>query len=73
MVGAAFELASTQAEWLLGEQATPASAAMLTIVEGCKVLGFRLARRRPFDPEPILESLSDGWRRAIAALAEVVG
>jgi hypothetical protein len=73
MVGAAFELAAAHAEWLLGAQAPPAVEAMFTVVEGCKVLGFRLARRRQFDPEPILASLSDGWKRAIAALEEVVG
>src|ERR1039457_7623296 len=58
MVGAAFELAATQAEWLLGGAAQPAGAAMSTMVEGGKVLGFRRARRREFDPQPILESLS---------------
>jgi hypothetical protein len=73
MVGAAFELAATQAEWLLGAEATACAMPMRTIVEGCKVLGFRLARRREFDPGPIVESLSDAWRQAIAALEEVVG
>ena len=46
MVGAAFELAAAQAEWLLGDRAATATEAMRTIVDGCKVLGFRLARRR---------------------------
>jgi hypothetical protein len=73
MVGAAFELAATQAEWLLGSDAAPATAPMLTIVEGCKVLGFRLARRREFDPAPIIESLGGAWKQAIAAIEEVVG
>ena len=71
MVGAAFELAASQAEWMLGADAAPAVTAMRTVVDGCKVLGFRLARRRPFDPEPVLASLSEGWRGAIAALGEV--
>jgi hypothetical protein len=73
MVGAAFELAATQAQWLLGEQAASCAAPMLKVVEGCKVLGFRLARRRDFDPGPIVEALSEAWRQAIAALEEVVG
>ena len=73
MVGAAFELASTSAEWLFGEAAAPAAASMQAIVDGCKLLGFRLARRREFDPVPLLEPLSDGWRRSMAALEEVVG
>jgi hypothetical protein len=73
MVGAAFELAAAQAEWLFGAQAADALVAMQSIVDGCKVLGFRLARRRQFDPGPVLESLSEGWRAAMAALEAVVG
>ncbi|MGA3360446.1 MAG: DUF1839 family protein [Solirubrobacteraceae bacterium] len=73
MVGAAFELAATQAEWLLGADARACTAPMRAIVEGCKVLGFRLARRRAFDPEPIVAPLGDAWKQAIAGLEEVVG
>jgi hypothetical protein len=73
MVGAAFELAADQSRWLFGERAEGATAAMAEIVEGCKVLGFRLARRRAFDPAPVLESLAGAWGRAIAVLEEVVG
>ena len=73
MVGAAFELASSSAEWLFGEAAAPAVASMQAIVDGCKVLGFRLARRREFDPVPLLEPLGERWRRSMAALEEVVG
>jgi hypothetical protein len=73
MVGAAFELAAAQAEWLLAADAARPVAAMRTIVDGCKVLGFRLARRRKFDPGPVLETLSDAWRQTIGALEEVVG
>jgi hypothetical protein len=70
MAGAAFELASAHAEWLLGPAGAPARDAMLEIVDGCKVLGFRLARRREFEPEAILASLADAWSRAIAALVQ---
>ena len=74
MVGAAFELAASSALWLFGDAAAEsAAAAMRTIVDGCKVLGFRLARRREFDPAPVLLSLSDGWRGAVGALEEVLG
>jgi hypothetical protein len=72
MVGAAFELAASAAQWLFGEDAEPAAAAMRTIVDGCKVLGFRLARRREFDPAPVLASLSEAWRGSMAALEEVL-
>jgi hypothetical protein len=73
MVGAAYELAATAAEWLFADDAVRAAAAMRTIVDGCKVLGFRLARRREFDPGALLASLSEGWAGAIAGIEEVVG
>jgi len=72
MVGAAFELAAAHLDWLLAPDATSPATPMRTIVDGCKVLGFRLARRRPFDPAPVLEKLGDAWREAIGALEEVV-
>jgi Domain of unknown function (DUF1839) len=73
MAGAAFELAAAHADWLLGEAAAPAAAAMQTIVEGCKLLGFRLARRRPFDPAPVIDSLSAAWAQGMAALEGAIG
>jgi hypothetical protein len=71
MVGSAFELAAAHAEWLAGAQAARATAAMQSIVDGCKVLGLRLARRRAFDPQPLVADLSDAWREAIGALEEL--
>ena len=73
MAGAAFEIAASHAEWLLGAEATPATEAMSEIVDGCKALSFRLARRREFDPEPLLTSLAGAWDRAIGALADAIG
>jgi hypothetical protein len=57
---------------MLGEAGAPASAAMAEIVDGSKLLGFKLARRRPFDPSEALGSLAAAWDRAMAALDEVV-
>lgn len=73
MAGAAFEIAASHAEWLLGAQASGAAQAMGEIVDGCKALSFRLARRREFDPEPLLTSLAGAWDRALGALADAVG
>ena len=73
MIGAAFELAGSHAEWLLGEEAAETTEAMQAIVDGCKVLGFRLARRREFEPQPVIEGLSAAWSRALDTLEEVVG
>jgi hypothetical protein len=72
MVGAAFELAASSAQWLFAGDAEDAAAAMRTIVDGCKVLGFRLARRREFDPGPVLASMSEAWRGAMGTLEEVL-
>jgi hypothetical protein len=68
MVGSAFDVGSSHVEWLLGEAGTPAVGAMRQIVEGCKILSFKLARRRAFDPQPAIAALIDAWDKAFAAL-----
>jgi hypothetical protein len=72
MAGSAFEVAASQAEWLLGDGARAAAAALLRIVEGCKALSFKLARRRPFDPEPALSALATAWDEAMELLDAAV-
>jgi hypothetical protein len=72
MAGSAFEIAASHTEWLLGDAAHVASEAMRDIVEGCKALSFRLARRRPFDPGPLLVPMAEAWTRAIDTLDEAV-
>ena len=66
MAGSAFEVAAAHADWLFGP--TPAAEPLARIVEGCKVLSFRLARRRAFDPEPIVAELAAAWDEATARL-----
>jgi len=68
MAGSAFEVAASQAEWLLGDGATRACEALRRIVEGCKVLSFRLARRRAFDPGETLSALATAWDEAMGRL-----
>jgi hypothetical protein len=68
MVGSAFEVGASHVEWLLGEAGAPAAAAMGRIVEGCKILSFKLARRRAFDPEPTIAELALAWQEAFAGL-----
>jgi hypothetical protein len=63
MVGSAFDVAAAQAEWLLGDAAGP---------EGCKVLSFRLARRRAFEPESALSALAMAWDEAMELLDAAV-
>ena len=72
MAGSAFEVAATQAEWLLGDGAASACEALGTIVEGCKVLSFRLARRRAFDPGETLSALATAWDEAMGRLDDAI-
>ena len=69
MVGSAFELLADHVDWVLGDAGAEASAALRRIVEGSKVMSFRLARRRSFDPEPALDSLATAWDESMQTLA----
>jgi hypothetical protein len=68
MAGSAFEVARSQAQWLLGDSAGPACEALGRIVEGCKALSFKLARRRPFDLEQALAGPASAWDEAMERL-----
>lgn len=72
MAGAGFELLGSHVDWLLGDDGVLAAAAMARIVEGCKVLGFKLARRRAFDPTEAMAALRDAWRESMTALDAVL-
>ena len=64
MAGAAFELLQAHCEWLLDERVD----ALDRIVEGAKVLSFRLARRRAFDPGPAVAGMAAAWQEAMDVL-----
>ena len=67
MAGSAFEVAASHVAWLLGEgDGAAACEALGRIVDGCKVLSFRLARRRAFDPQETLAALAAAWAQAMA-------
>jgi hypothetical protein len=68
MAGAGFELLASHLDWLLGEDARDATTAMARIVDGCKFMGFKLARRRPFDPTEAMNGLSSSWAEAMDAV-----
>jgi hypothetical protein len=72
MAGAGFELCASHVDWLLGDEGAEASAAMARIVDGTKILSFRLARRRPFETEPVIRELADAWDEAFTALDRIV-
>jgi hypothetical protein len=68
MAGSAFEVCASYADWLLGEEGVAASSDLREIVQGCKVLSLKLARRRAFDPQEIVERLAGEWDRAMGRL-----
>ena len=74
MVGSGFELLSAEVEWLFGADDAvlrvrrDAVAAMGEIVGGCKLLSLKLARRRAFEPAPVIDSLAAEWERATGGL-----
>lgn len=72
MAGAGFELLASQVDWLFGDAGSKATAAMSRIVDGCKVLGFKLARRRPFDPTEAMDALGSAWTEAMESLDDAV-
>jgi hypothetical protein len=72
MVGSAFELFADHIGWLLGPEASPVVVAVRQIVDGTKVMSFRLARQRPFDPEPTLSPMVQGWDSSMDRLGELV-
>jgi hypothetical protein len=73
MAGSAFEVAAAHVQWLLGAAGERGSDALMEIVAGCKALGFRLARRRPFDVHEQLVPLAQAWARAMEHLDDALG
>lgn len=72
MVGSAFEVGASHAEYVLGEAGAPAAAAMGAIVDGCKTLSFKLARRREFDPGPAVGAMAAAWEESFAKLDDAL-
>jgi hypothetical protein len=68
MVGAGFELLSAEVEWLLGDTGAEAVEALATIVAASKLLSLKLARRRAFDPGPVITDMAAAWERAMSEL-----
>jgi hypothetical protein len=64
LAGSAFEILATYAEWL----GASAGEAFTRIVEGSKTLSLKLARRRLFDPAPMLAELGAAWDEGMSAL-----
>ena len=63
MVGAAMALAAAHVRWVLGEAGAPAADAFEAVSAGSRTLTMRLMRRKPFDPTPLVSSLTADWER----------
>ncbi|MGE5407758.1 MAG: DUF1839 family protein [Syntrophothermus sp.] len=72
MVGSAFEAGADHVAWVLGDAGAPAVASMREIVEGCKALSFKLARRREFDTAPRVEALASSWEESFSRLDDAL-
>jgi Domain of unknown function (DUF1839) len=72
MVGSAFEAGADHVEWVLSDAGGDAAVAMRAIVDGCKTLSFKLARRREFDPEERIVALAEAWDEAFARLDDAL-
>jgi hypothetical protein len=73
MVGSAFELLADHVDWCLAADGADAAARFREIVDATKVLSFRLARRRAFDPQPTLTTLATAWQQAMDSIGRVLG
>ena len=72
MAGSAFEVACSHIDWLAGENAAAAHDALTRIVQGCKTLSFKLARRRAFEPAPAVAELAVAWDEAMTRLDDTI-
>jgi hypothetical protein len=72
MAGSAFELCASHVEWLFEGRVQDVSDGLGAIVDSCKLLSLKLARRRLFDPDPIVEGMGQAWEHAMARLESVV-
>ncbi len=71
LAGSGFEALGSYVEWLFGADGGEANTAISAFVDACKVLSFRLARRREFDPQGLISEMASNWERAIAALEDL--
>ncbi len=72
MAGSAFELCASYVDWLFGERAEAAREQFLSIVIAWKALSFKPARRKAFDPQPLVAELGRAWDDGMDAVAGLV-
>jgi uncharacterized protein DUF1839 len=70
--GSSFASCATYLEWLYDDRAAQVTDALSRIVAGSKMLSFKLARRRPFDVEPVCNELAAAWDEAMTGLQSLI-
>jgi hypothetical protein len=74
MAGSGFEILGDHVRWLLGDaEAAEVTEPLQAIVDGCKALSFRMARRRRFDPASRIDELARAWAGALELLQARAG
>ena len=73
MAGSAFGLCSAHVGWLYGADGARCVDALDRLVETSKVMSFKLARRRDFDPGPLLDGMREAWETAMEDLDRLAG
>ena len=73
MAGAAASVAGMYATWLFGSAAGELAARLQQVADACKTLSFKLARRRVFDAQPLVDAAGQHWTAALAGLDELAG
>ncbi len=71
MAGSAAAVSGTYAGWAFGRDADLASEAFERVAQACRALSFRLARRRAFDPAPLLSAAAGDWRTGLDLLDDL--
>lgn len=71
--GGAAVLAAAHVRWLLGDKAEPAAACLDRVATATRSLTIRFARKKPFDPTPLVEGMAQDWAQALERLDELAG
>lgn len=73
MAGAAAVLSAAHVRWVLGEKADAAAACLDKVAAATRTLTVRFARRRSFDPQPLVDGMAQDWTEALERLDELAG
>ena len=73
MAGAAAVLSAAHVRWVLGDKGEPAAGCLDKVAGATRTLTVRFARKRAFDPAPLVEAMAHDWSEALERLDELAG